>query len=75
MHTPLTAEDLLVLGNEFGNHLSKLQIYLNFFLSRAEISRIRPSVFKCHILKYFVSPWRSSQYYFDSFTLIRKQRA
>ena len=34
---------------------SKLQNYLNFFLSRAEISRIRPSVFKCQILKYFVS--------------------
>src|SRR5271168_4081554 len=50
---------------------SKLQNYLNFFISRAEISRIRPSVFKCQILKYFVSLWSSSQYCFDSFTLIR----
>ena len=57
MHTPLIAEDLLPLGNEFGNHLSKLQNYLNFFLSRAEISRIRPSVFKCQSLKHFVSLW------------------
>src|SRR5271170_90395 len=44
---------------------------LNFFLSRAEIFRIRPSVFKCQSLKYFVSLWSSSQYCFDSFTLIR----
>src|ERR1700733_745010 len=41
--------------------MSKLQNYLNFFLSRAEISRIRPSVFKCQSLKYFVSLWGSSQ--------------
>jgi hypothetical protein len=34
---------------------SKLQNYLNFFLSRAQIFRIRPSVFKCQSLKYFVS--------------------
>jgi hypothetical protein len=35
------------------------------------MSRIRPSVFKCQSLKYFVSLWSSSRYCFDSFTLIR----
>ena len=54
---------------------SKLHNYLNFFLSRAEIFRIRPSVFKCQSLKYFVSLWSSSQYCFDFAHADSQQRA
>ena len=54
-HLPDSVKKVSLRSDTAEYQESKLQNYFKFFLSRAEISRIRPSVFKCQVLKYFVS--------------------